>query len=241
MNKELRNKIIFDLLVTPVSLILLGLGLSCLIFSRILGSSAGFLGLASCAMSIGSMATNLVFNYQNVCKKAIADLENLKEKEQQKNLDILDKKLSSDREPRDQTALRDLRKIYNSFKKDHKTGKLQNIPNNLLSQIDEIFNTVVVQLDKQFELGQTASDLSENLSEKLLKNREILLQEIESSVEHLAEVVGELKALNIKAESGSLTKLQERLNCQLQVAKQIDSTMQEIGKAGDLSRFSEYQ
>jgi hypothetical protein len=100
-----------------------------------------------------------VLNYETVAKKDRSRGSGREgEDERNAKLDVLDGKLSSDRDPRDQEALRNLRGLYDSFMEDvRKLGKVSVAAGGaMFSQIEEIFARCVAQLEKQHEVWLTS-------------------------------------------------------------------------------------
>lgn len=238
---ELRKRILLDLFVTPGTVIPATIGLSLLMMSGILGGLAAFIGFCGLLISFGSLLTNLVFNMDKISKKAMREWRDRLAKEKDAALDELDRKLVRTRDPRDQTALRNLRTIYDSFSNDLKAGKISTgVSSGMLTQIDEIFDACVKQLERQYEIWEVTQKVSGNLKVKLNSQREEVLAEVEKSVENLADVIAEVRALKLKAQSGELEHLQTRLNSQLAAAKATADFMAGLD-ASDMSRFSEYE
>jgi hypothetical protein len=237
---DIRKRILLDLLVVPSTIIPFTAGISLLLISVVTGSTAAFAGVCSLLVSVGSIFTNLIFNLSKISNKVINDIEGEKSRIHDIEVLKLDRNLVLDNDPRDQTALRNLRVIYKSFKDDLKNGKVKNAPKSMVSQIDEIYLSVIHHLQSQHELWETSTKVTGDLRKNILSQRESLIQEIEKSVQNLSVVTAEVRALGIKSNVGELTKLQERLDSQLNVAKEVEQMMSEMNR-DDLSRFKEYE
>lgn len=237
---DLRKRILLDLLVTPGTVIPGTIGVSLLLLSEMLGGMAAFVGFCCLLASIGACLTNLVFNMDKISKKALKEWQEAQAKQRESKLDELDAKLVRDRDPRDQTALRNLRTIYKSFVDDLQSGKLAaSVSSAMMTQIDEIFNTCVQQLERQYEIWETSMKVSGDLRIKLLTQRDEIVVEVEKSVASLADVVNEVRALKINTKKGELDKLQQRLNTQLEAAKATEQFVAGLD-ADDMTRFAEY-
>lgn len=237
---DLRKRILLDTLVTPGTIIPGTLGLSLLLLSEMLGGMAAFVGFCCVLGSIGACLTNLVFNMDKISKRALKEWQEAQAKQRDSKLDELDSKLVRDRDPRDQTALRNLRTIYRSFVEDLQAGKLAaSVSSAMMAQIDEIFNACVQQLERQYEIWETAMKVSGDLRDKLLRQRDEIIAEVEKSVANLSDVVNEVRALKINTKKGELEQLQQRLNTQLEAAKATEQFVAGLD-SNDLSRFAEY-
>jgi hypothetical protein len=237
---DIRKKILLDLLVVPSTVIPFTAGISLLLISVVVGSTAAFAGFCSLLVSLGSVFTNLIFNLSKITDKVINDIESEKSRLHDIEVLKLDRNLVLDNDPRDQTALRNLRIIYKSFKDDLRNGKVKNAPKSMVSQIDDLYFSVIHHLQNQHELWETSTKVTGELRKNIISQRETLILEIEKSVQNLSAVTAEVRALGIKSNVGELTKLQERLDSQLNVAKEVEKMMSEMNQ-DDLSRFKEYE
>jgi hypothetical protein len=236
----LRNKVVLDLCVTPATLVTATIGGTCLMLSAMLGSTTGFFGFIMLAVSVGIIATRFVFCLDDVYKKALEQIVAQKYEQRNMELDQLDKKLLLDRDPRDQTALRNLRSLYDGFTDDVRKGKISAaVPVSMHDQIEKIFNTCVSQLQRQHEIWSASNKVSSDLKTSLYAQREKILDDVESSVNLLATVIDEVRTLGLKVNREELSDLQTRLKAQLAAAKEIDSITSE--SEDDYSRFEKYQ
>lgn len=236
---DLNKKITLELLVTPLTMCTGIGGASLLLLSPMLGPPVGFAGFLSLLVCGGVIAKNFLFDLEVVAARVAKQFKDKEEKQEDITLDELDKKLITDRDPRDQTALRNLRSLYDSFMEDHKKGKINNVSAAMIHQIDEIFDAVVLQLKHQFDLYETSTELTGNAKDKILQQREEIILEVEKSINDLATTISEMRALKIKTKKGELSKLQQRLSVQLEAAKAVDEFTSSLD--GDLSRFDEYK
>lgn len=237
MISELRKRVILDLMITPSTIIPFAGGVSLLLLSEMLGGFAAFLGVVGVLVGIGAFLTGLVFNLDKTYQKVLIDIKTEEAAKRKYVLDDLDRRLTR---KRDQTALRDMRGIYDSFMEDLQAGKISNsVSSGMLTQIDAIFNACVEQLERQLVIVETSRKVSDDVRRKLLEQRDNIVTEVEKSVEDLAKVINEVRALRIKAERGELDVLRRRLDSQLQAAKATEQFVSGLGQE-DLSRFSEY-
>lgn len=236
MDRTLRKKILYDLFVTPLSVIPITVGLSMLMLSPILGPVAGAIGFAGFLVGGGVMATNFFLNYEAVVLSAMQKVEAQQGADFEKQLDELDRKLTLDQDPRDQTALRNLRALYRTFKDEIEAKKDRVVvPASMIGQIEEIFHASVHHLERQHEIWDTARKVEGDLRKKLLIQRETIIVEVEGSVETFAQTLAEIRALSVKTKTGELRKLQDRLNAQLAATKEAESLV------NDDADYSEYR
>lgn len=236
----LKRKIILDTIVTPFTMIPVVVGVSLLLLSEMLGAMAGFIGVCACLFGLAAFLTNITLNLPNISKRAVQQLVESEKRQRNRNLDALDAKLLLDTDTRDQDALRNLRIIYDSFANDLEAGVIGTVPRDLLTQIETIFDTVVDQLNRQHEVWRTSRHITGDLKKRLATQRDEMIKEIEGTVANLAGVINEVRALGLKIEKSGLSKLQSRLNMQLEVAKATSERLASLEQPDDLSRFDEY-
>lgn len=237
---NLRKKILLDLFITPSTVVPFLVGSSLLILSAMLGGWAAFLGFVGIVLSFGALLTNWVFNLGKISKNAVRQLHRQEEARQKAELDALDAKLVTNKDPRDQSALRNLRTLYGSFCKDLADGKISsNVPPNMLQLIEEIFKECINKLSRSFELWSTSRSLTGDLKDKLLEQRDQMIEDVEQSVLALAETINEVRALKLKTEKGAMDRLRSKLSSQLTVAKKTEESVAAL-EANDGPSYDEY-
>ena len=226
MSKELRNQILLDLFVTPATVVPFLLGGTLLMLSAMLGGYSAFFGFVGILLSLGALLTNWVFNLGTISREAVSRLHKLEKKKRDSELDALDRKLVTNKDPRDQTALRNLRTLYNSFCEDLLNKKISSsVPSNMLELIEEIFAECVHNLSRSYDIWKTSKSLQGEIRKTLLEQRESLIEDVENSVLTLAETISEVRALKLKTEAGEMNRLREKLLSQLQVAKATEENV----------------
>lgn len=241
--EDLRKKIVLDLCVTPGTIIPTAIGVSALLLSVVFGSTLAFVGFVGCLIGAGALVTNVIFRLGTVSQNAAKSWQRQQQKKKEMELDHLDKQLMRTRETKDEIALRNLRALYNNFCKDYEEGKItRNVSANMLQQIDEMFESCIHQLDRSVELWEQAREVQGDLKKGLKSQRREVLHEVESSVELLAHAMNEVRSLKLKAKSGELKRLQDKLSSQLEVAKATEERVLELDMIGqdDSEKYSEY-
>jgi len=241
MSKDLRKQILLDLFITPATVIPFLIGGTLLMLSAILGGYSAFLGFVGILLSFGALLTNWVFNLGKISRNAVKRLHQQEKQQREAELDALDAKLVTNKDPRDQTALRNLRALYNSFCDDLHDGKVtRNVPPKLLQLIEEIFGECVTNLSRAWDIWNTSRSLQGDLKEKLLEQRENLIVEVESSVHILAETINEVRALKLKTDAGEMERLRQKLVSQLQVAKATEESVASLDAELNSKSYDEY-
>lgn len=238
---EFHKRVLLNLFVTPMSLLLGTGGISLLLMSQMLGSvfsGFGFLGFCGLAACVGVIVSNFFCNLGSISKKAFEDIQLREKKKLDDDLDELDTRLSSDRDPRDQTYLREMRETYDSFRGDLQSGQIT-APEKLLKQIDELFKSIVAQLDKQFHIWKSSKKVTGENKKKLLQEREEILAEIGESVASMTKTVEEIRTMHVSSNKGKLREMKRRLDSQLNVTKEIHKHLSQVEDMD--SRYSEYE
>jgi len=228
---EIRKKILLDLFVTPTTIGTGSLGVSLLLISWAIGASAiwPFLGFLSILIGIGAVITNIMFNLESISRKAVEALKEQAEQTQDAQLDELDALLCKDRDPRDQGFLRDMRAIYDELKGDIEQGKLSSyVTPETLVQLEELFQACVKSLRYSYDLWETSKSAKGRPKDKILQEREQVLQEIGKSVERFTENVTSIRSLSHKTKNGDLSQLREQLDRSLEIARRTEMQMRDV-------------
>ena len=239
MNPEIRKRILLDLLVTPTTCCTAVGGMTLIALSAFFGSFVGFLGVCGVGTSVGLMITNYLCRFETVANNVLQKIKEEEINKKKELLNKLDRKLVRDKDPRDQEALRELRKIYYDFFDDLEKGQLLSVvPDEMKNQINDIFDAIVAQLEKQYKIWDNANKVSGKTKKKLLKQREEMIEEIQVGVENLSHVIEEIRTMDIDMDRKELKNLQSKLDSQLNVAKTVNTRINEF--EDDLDKFSEY-
>lgn len=237
---ELKKKILLDVFVTPGTVLPVTGGLTLILLSLMFGAGLGFFGFCLVVLGVGLAGTNLLFGLEKITKQAVEQLERTRQEDRNRRLDELDGRLTQDDDPRDQTALRNLRTLYDSFTADFRSGKVSVTAGASIHQhIEDLYQQCVAQLEQQHDLWLTSRKVTGQAKADLLKLRSDLIAEVEKSVSAMGEVMSEVRALGAKAQKSDLGAVQQRLRIQLDAAKEADELVR-AGR-GDLSRYAEYQ
>lgn len=241
-NKDLGTRIALELFATPFATITGGFGLSCMLLSVILGPGVGFVGFCSCLLGAASVFWNYTFNMEKIQKKISNEFLSKAIQKRELRLNALDRKLVKNRDSRDQTALRDLRVIYDEFQKDIKEGRINSsVTLQMLSQVDDIFDTCVNELEQSYNIWRTSkSKISDGLRQQLDEQREEIISVVQDSVSNMANVISEIRSIHQQSDVQELKNLGQKLSRQLQIAKNVEERISSIG-SNNLDRFDKYR
>ncbi len=223
MNK-LEKKILSDLVFDAWVLIPSWLGLSSLIVSWGVngGPVLNFIGISSLLAGVGLLATKFIYNVDTIAEKARESIKLQEEEERNKELDHLDKILVANRDPEDQELLRELRQIFNEFKK--KVENQETITAiTVFGDVKKIFDTCIAHLVKSNELMEL-SKTTKNVSSRkaILASRSDILKEVKDAIVVLLETVNEFHSKDVSVNSSDLSELTEELKLTMMAAKKTE-------------------
>lgn len=236
---SLKRKLLLNIFVTPATVIAGALGFTLVMLSWVIPATF-LLGMVSLLVAFGALATNLVFNMGKIQKKAAEDWYEAQVASRDNELDKLDEKLSSDRDRTDEILLRNLRAMYDEFCDDVKEHKISEVvTREMLSQVDEIFQSCVASLEYSYELLGMSKRLQGNLQDELKRQRAGILGEVEKSTAMLATSIAEIRRMKAKAKQKELSSSQQRLAQSLEVAKKMDQLRVGLDTADIMERYKE--
>ena len=162
-------------------------------------------------------------------KNAFEELQAEAQKAQEESLNSLEERLQSDEDPRTERLLRELRFLNNTFKEGITW------PNNLTSdllleistKVRELFRECVAHIERTLELWHIAEGLdSKRGREMILNQRETIIQEVESSVEQLGNILARVLDLGIEERGDTeLARIRRELDQILEVARQVEQEL----------------
>ena len=132
-----------------------------LLLSEVLGGYAAFGGFIGIMLGFGAFLTNLCFNLGPIQLRAIKQWQEKNARDKDRELDVLDKKLSKTEGDGDENALRNLRVLYSNFTKNVSDGSISDhVPAEMVKSISDIFNTCVVKLSRSYDIYMTAMSMT---------------------------------------------------------------------------------
>ena len=221
LKRRLTGQILFELLVTPFTVIPTALGVGFGLLSFIIPplSLFAFIGIGC---GFAAMVANVAMNSGDVSKRAAKRLEQDDRRRREQRLDELDRRLVADRDPRSQQHLRDLRQMYFSFLDDLKAGKIKaTVSQQILDRIDEIFETCVSSLNHAYNLWEQSRKMSDTIRTKVEENRNKILEDVGNQSTNMFDILSEVRALGLKSDTANLRDLQVRLESDLEVARRL--------------------
>lgn len=237
----LRKKVLLDLLTSPWTLVPAAVGLSSFIVGWALSQGLALfplLGFGGLLAGVGSFFTQWILRGDDVTRKAYKELEQEAVAEREAELDDLDRRLQRDKDPRTEQTLRELRDVYSGFKGDRTWSEQLDAKAafEIASRVERLFRECVHSLGRSYELWETAEKMrTEGFREKVLNEREQLLDEISQSLSQLAGTIDNVRALALKkGETEKLNRIRHELDESLEVAKRVEERMR--GLEADLGQ-----
>jgi len=234
---KLRKKILLDLISHPFTLFPFAGGATLFIMSWILDIDSlvfPFISFCGLLISIGGFFTNLIMNLDKISKKAFEELQVESQENQEKMLDSLDKRLQEDGDSRTERYLRELRSLTMTFE----DGKAWS--NNLdtrsafeiESKVRDLFYGCVSYLERTLELWHLAQEVDSKRGEEIvLKQREKIIDDIESSVQQLGKVLEGVLSLGIsKNDDTELARIRDELDQSLEIARRVENRMNDFNR-----------
>ncbi|MHA1948237.1 MAG: hypothetical protein ACW99G_02575 [Candidatus Thorarchaeota archaeon] len=182
------------------------------------------LGVAGILGAGAMYVTSLLFWQGDMIEKAQEKIVKEEEDVLNEELKKLRTKLLRTPETQDEDMLLELRNIYDDFKND-KTGSLVTAYD--MSQIvEEMFHACIHQLEASYEkYKQRNKTKNEELRRKIEIERAVMLTEVDETIVQIRKTVSELHTLDVNDSSVNLGQLSDRLTRQLEIAKEVESRM----------------
>ncbi len=230
-----RKKVLLDLLSSPWTVLPTALLWSLFLAAWAVGQGAvllSFLGLGGLLAGLGAMATRWILRGDEISRDAFKELQAEAFRKQAEALDDLDRRLQRDDDPRTETTLRELREIYEEFKKDASwaEGLKTRVSFEIASKVERLFEECVNSLRRSLELWEVAEKMrTETLRKEMLESRSSLLGEISRSLEQMQKTVDSVHALRLeKSDTTRHAQIREELDASLEVARRVEERMRSL-------------
>ena len=180
-------------------------------------------GVILMLLSAGVYLNRLIFGWNESQERILNAWREAQQKSRDKELDALYLELQKDGDPRTEALLKDLRTLTKALI-DEPSDCLAVAALDIVSDVDALFRRSVDYLRESLELWRTAEQVNrESIRAQLLGQREILIGEVERSLENLGDVLGGLKRVAVSAGSNpQLAELREELKARLRIAEQVE-------------------
>jgi len=164
-------------------------------------------------------------------RRAFEELQTEAREAQEKSLDALAQRLQADDDPRTNKLLSELRFLNSTFGEG--TAWPNALSSDLLSEISvkvgELFQQCVAHIERTLKLWRIAHGLDSGGREKILDQRETIIQEVKSSVEQLGNILASALSLGDKATYDTeLARIRRELDQILEAARQVEQELGEL-------------
>ncbi len=228
--RKIRNRIILRLAGHPLVIGPFIAGMTALTAAWSFGWRAGFAlfaGLAGVLVAAGSFVTQLTLRGERLARQVTDEVLIEEGQAAQRALDDLDRQLAeADKDPRPETALRDLRALLRAFDEAEAAASPAHLPLivDLRARVQEVFRQGVEAVAQTGKLWQTARQLNSTAARQpLLDQRERLIADIQATVKQLSDTLVGVQNLGTgQGSSRELARLREELDQSLAVAKTVE-------------------
>ena len=246
-----RSEIIRKLLVGPLDWITLApflAGVTLGLGAWAVGQDSGVVVASSMILVLaaaGLYLNRLLFGWQENYEKIVAKWRDGVEKARDAELDRLYRELAQDGDPRTEALLKDLRTLTKALMNEQ-SETLAMSAFDIVSDVDKLFQRSVDYLQESLNLWQTAEDMERaSIKEQLMAQRDVLIGEVEQSLENLGDVLGSVKRAAVSTHDGQrLADLREELTARLKIAEDVEERMSAMRRsttpAQDEEKYLQY-
>ncbi len=225
-----KRKVISELFFAPSIVLPIVGGISAGLLSWATGGSGYLTGAAAVGIlgGVGWMLTRMIFKVEDITEQAMqAELEKRLRAESEE-LDALARLLRSDRDHRTQDYLTLLRSLRGEFEKAANKPGSQFRSAQIREKVGLVFEAAVGQLRQSYQLWELSENLVGTARDKILADRQQVLQEIESTVERLHSTVHQFRELIKTEDKVDLASMREELEMTMRIAKRTEERMRAI-------------
>ncbi len=215
------------------------------------GATAGLLSFAAGGVTIlsglalvgvlgglGWMATRAIFLVEKITEQTLKEMRQKERDVQEEQLNLLMRKLRTDRDHRNDDYLIMLRTLYNEFEETAGQPGMILRSGEVTQQVKQLFSAAVMQLERSHTLWELSERLAGEESQNVLSEREKVLSEVKATVDHLRSATELYKSLAQKEQQVDLTQLRDELDMSLRIAKRTEERMREFDTKPDYERFA---
>jgi len=177
-------------------------------------------------MATGVYLHRLIFGWERNQQRLITAWRDALEKARNQELDALYRELQQDGDPRTETLLKDLRTLTRAILGEQ-SRTVGATALDIGADVDVLFQRSVDYLRESLGLWRTAAQVNrEPIRSQLLAQRELLIAEVEKSLENLGEVLGGLKRVAVSSGNApQLAELRDELKARLRIAEEVEQRL----------------
>lgn len=230
-----RRFVLRSTLLRPASLVPILGGLVAGAASWVVGGNLLLSGLAVLGIGGGviGMIARAAMNVESLTDGALeAQRQGVREAEEHQ-LDLLAKRLRTDRDHRSQDTLRELRTLREDFEKAATRAEVGSISARMSEQIGQYFQLIVKQLEKSYQLFDRSESVVGPARDQWLQQREEVMADIQKTKETFRTLVNQFVHLRSDDSGAQLSELQAELETNLEIARRTEERMREIELSGN--------
>lgn len=232
--KAILNKVLLKP-VDSITLLPFLIGISLGLGAWAVNWDSGIVSAASITLpliSAGIYLQRLLLGWDTHYEQAVAEWLTTIESKREKELDDLYRDLTTDGDPRTECLLKDLRTLTKALQSEQSNSAAIGAFD-ILSDVDVLFQRSVDYLKETLKLWHLAEEMQHaSIREEMLHHRELLISEVEKSLENLGAVLGSLKKASLTVHDGNqLAELREELTARLKIAEEVEQKMQHMRQA----------
>jgi len=236
--KKVKKKVLLRVFGSPVSVLPFMLGVTSMTATWALNWNPAiglFAGVAGILGACGAAVTRLLLSGEKITQQVATELTREEQEAKQRALDELDGHLtSSDKDPRPETALRDLRALLKAFEEAEAGSSEMHFRSMIDIQFmaSRMFDQCVQSLDQTLRLWHTAQKLNSPAARQpLLDQREKIIADVQASLKQLSGALVALQTMGSGSSStAELSRIREELDQSLAVAKVVEERVNSLVK-----------
>jgi len=174
------------------------------------------------------LIASTVMNVTGLTQQAMdANQQSIRQAEETE-LDLLARLLRTDRDHRTQDALRLIRDLRDDFDRAAQRPGAALLSARIAEQISQIFQSAVSQLRETLRLMERSEAVVGDAREKILKQRDALVVEVQGTVDRLQSVIQQYQQMRPDSQEGDLKSLKDELEANLDIARRTEQRMKEL-------------
>jgi paraquat-inducible protein B len=225
-----KRKVISEFFFAPSVVLPIVGGISAGLLSWASGGSSYLTGAALLGIlgGVGWMLTRIIFKVEDITEQAMQAELDQRLREENERLDALARQLRSDRDHRTQDYLTLIRSFRSEIEDAAQQTGLKYRSAQIREKVSQVFEAVVEQLQQSYRLWELAEKLTGNSRDKILGDRELVLQEVETTIERLRSTVDQFDRLVKTENKVDLASMREELDATMRIAKRTEERMREL-------------
>lgn len=183
-------------------------------------------GVILALLAAGAYCNRLIFGWNDTQERLLAEWRAALAKARDQELDALYRDLQQDGDPRTEALLQDLRTLTAAIVGEQ-SQSAAGTALDIVGDVDALFQRSVDYLKESLGLWRTAEQVHrEPIRTQLLSQRELLIAEVEKSLENLGDVLGALKRAAVSSGSNpQLADLRDELKARLRIAAEVEQRL----------------